>query len=259
MPNTALVTGASSGIGRELARYHASKGGDLILTARRAEELDNLKAELERNHGVAVATFPLDLSKTDGPQNLYDAVKAAGLQVDILINNAGFGGHGLHIDRDLETDLAMIDLNVKSLVSLTHMFARDMASRGGGKILNVGSTAGMIPGPLQAVYFATKAFVNSFSQAIDEELRDKGVTSTVLAPGGVSTEFIDTAGLNGTNFDAEFASPQSVAKIGYDAMMAGKLHVINETRLHVLLNWLVPLLPRRSVLRLVHRIQSKPV
>ena len=195
MPNTALVTRASSGIGRELARYHASKGGDLILTARRAEELENLKAELEQKHGITVATFPLDLGKIDGPQNLYDAVTAAGLQVDILIDNAGFGGHGLHIDRDLETDLAMIDLNVKSLVSLTHMFARDMASRGGGKILNVGSTAGMIPGPLQAVYFATKAFVNSFSQAIDEELRDKGVTSTVLAPGGVSTEFIDTAGL----------------------------------------------------------------
>lgn len=257
MSNTALVTGASSGIGRELARYHATKGGDLILTARRAGELDALKSELESVHGIKVTTIPLDLGTVTGPRELYDAVKAAGLRVDILINNAGFGGYGLHIERDLDDDLAMIDLNIKSLVSLTHMFATDMVAQRGGKILNVGSTAGMIPGPMQAVYFATKAFVGSFSQAIDEELRETGVTTTVLAPGAVATEFFDTADLTGTSLNNRSATASSVAKIGYDAMMAGKLHIINARGLSFVLNWVAPFLPRRRVLRMIRRVQSK--
>ncbi len=257
MPNTALITGASSGIGKELARYHAAKGGDLIVTARREDALNALKSELEADHGVSVHVVAADLGAVDGPKQVYDAVKKAGLQVDVLINNAGFGGHGAHIERDLADEMAMIDLNVKSLVSLTHMVANDMVKQGGGKILNVGSTAGMMPGPLQAVYFATKAFVNSFSQAIDEELRDKGVTSTVLAPGGVATEFLDVADLTDTNLGNSLKSAASVAKIGYDAMLAGKLHVINEWGLHIMLNWLVPLLPRRRVLKMIRGMQTK--
>jgi len=258
MTNTALITGASSGIGKEFARYHAALGGDLIITARREKALAELKLELETAHGISVHVIAADLGTADGAQNLYKAVQVTGVQVAILINNAGFGGHGKHIDRALADEMAMIDLNVKSLVSLTHMIAQDMVKNGGGKILNVGSTAGMAPGPLQAVYFATKAFVNSYSQAIDQEMRALGVTSTVLAPGGVATEFFEVADMGGSRMvDNAKATPASVAKIGYDAMLAGKLHVINEWSLHVVMNWVIPLLPRRRVLKMIEGMQAK--
>ncbi|MEM1387650.1 MAG: SDR family oxidoreductase [Pseudomonadota bacterium] len=258
MAKTALVTGASAGIGMELARYHARKGGNLVLTARRADALNALKEELEAAYKITAHVFPLDLGAEGGAQEVYDQVKAAGLQVDILINNAGFGGHGKHIERDLATEHAMIDLNVKALVTLTHLFAADMVAQGGGKILNVGSTVGFLPGPQQAVYFATKAFVNSFSQAIDQELRDKKVTCTVLAPGYVETEFAEVANLEGTRFlKSGGAKAKDVAKIGYDAMRRGELIAINEGRLSFLLNWLVPLMPRRTLLRVIDAAQSK--
>ncbi|MEM1129924.1 MAG: SDR family oxidoreductase [Pseudomonadota bacterium] len=257
MSNTALITGASSGIGKELARYHAKKGGDLILSARRKDALDALKAELEGAHDIAVHVFPEDLSAEGGAERLYEAVKGAGLRIDILINNAGFGGHGLHVDRPLADELSMIDLNVKALVTLTHEVARDMVAQGSGRILNVGSTAGFLPGPNQAVYFATKAFVNSFSQAVDHELRDKGVTCTVLAPGYVKTEFAKTANLEGTRMvQSGGATAASVAKHGYDKMMEGKLVTVNEAPLGFMLNWVVPVLPRRMVMKMMARMQS---
>lgn len=258
MPNTALITGASAGIGMEFARYHASKGGDVILTARRSETLEALKAELETAHGITAHVFALDLGAEGAARQLYDLVKSAGLSVDILINNAGFGGQGDFVTRDLEADLRMIDLNVKALVALTHMVASDMAAQGGGKILHVGSTAGFMPGPLQTTYFATKAFVNSFSQALDEELRGKGVTSTVLAPGYVETEFAKAADLDGTNLvKGGGATAASVAKHGYDAMMAGKLVTVNERMLGILTGWVIPFLPRRMVLKMMRKMQTK--
>lgn len=258
MSNTALVTGASSGIGKELARYHATKGGDVILAARRETALTDLKTELEEKHGITAHVFAADLAADGGAEALYDKVKSAGLTVDILINNAGFGGHGKHVERQLDQELSMIDLNVKALVELTHRFGADMVAKGGGKILNVGSTAGFAPGPNQAVYFATKAFVNSFSQAVDHELRDKGVTSTVLAPGYVKTEFAEVANLEGTALVKQGgATAASVAKIGYDAMMQGKLVVINEMRLNFLFNWVIPLLPRRMILKIMNDMQEK--
>lgn len=254
---TALITGASAGIGKELARYHASLGGDLVISARREEALNELKRELENAHGVKVFVIAVDLAAAEGAKKLYDAVKAQDIKIDILINNAGFGGHGRHIDRPLVDELAMIDLNVKCLVELTHRFAQNMVQQGGGKILQVGSTAGMVPGPLQAIYYATKAFVNSFSQAIDEELRESGVTCTVLAPGPVATEFIDVANLRGTNLASSPKSATSVAKIGYDGMLRGRLHVINDWFLRLQMNWIVPLSPRRIVLKMVRRLQEK--
>lgn len=258
MSNTALITGASSGIGKALAQYHASKGGNLILTARRAAELQALKVELEAAHNITAHVFAFDLGAEGGAEALITAVTKADLRVDILINNAGFGGHGLHVERDLAAELAMIDLNVKALVSLTHAFGTKMAAQGGGKILNVSSTAGFMPGPNQAVYFATKAFVSSFSQAISYELRDQGVTSTVLAPGYVETEFAKVANLEGTNLVKNGgATAQSVAKHGYDAMMAGKLLTVNQRGLGFMVNWIIPLLPRRMVLKIAHDLQTK--
>jgi len=258
MSNTALITGASSGIGKEFARYHASLGGDLILTARREAELIALKDELVDKHGIKCHVFALDLGASGGAVDLVKAVKKAELKVDILINNAGFGGHGIHTERELTQEQAMIDLNISALVTLTHEFGALMVANGGGKILNVGSTAGFMPGPQQAVYFASKAFVSAFSQAIDQELRPKGVTSTVLAPGYVETEFAQQANLEGTNLiKGGGATAQSVAKHGYDAMMRGKLVTVNERMLGFMVNWLVPMLPRRMVLKMVDKMQSK--
>jgi short-subunit dehydrogenase len=256
MPNTALITGASSGIGREFARYHAKRGGDLIITARRADALEALKSELETAHGVKVTVVALDLGAADGATQLYAAIKAH--KIDILINNAGFGGHGMFTERALDADLAMIDLNVKALVSLTHMVAKDMVVQGGGKILNVSSTAAYMPGPLQATYFATKAYVSSFSQALDSELRDQGVTVTALEPGYVHTEFAAAADLEGTALTAQQgATPADVAKFGYDAMLRGQLRAINEGQLRFGLNWVMPWLPRRMALNMIKKMQAK--
>ncbi len=257
MPNTALITGASGGIGAEFARYHASKKGDLILVARRLDALNALKAELESTHGVTVHVIAQDLGEAGGADALVAAVGAIGVPVDILINNAGFGGHGKHIDRDLADEQAMIDLNIKALVTLSHAFGGKMAAQGSGHILQLGSTAGFMPGPLQAVYFATKAFVNSFSQALDQELRSSGVTCTVLAPGYVETGFADRADLGGTDLVKSGKSPQSVAKQGYDAMTAGKLVTVNELLLSIATQWVIPLLPRRAALKMVEKMQSK--
>ena len=171
MSNTALITGASAGIGAEFARYHASLGGDLIITARRADALNPLKAELEAAHGISVTTIACDLGAPDGAEQIYQATKDT--RIDILINNAGFGGHRLFIERPLLEDLGMIDLNVKALVSLCHKIGNDMAANGGGKILNVSSTAAYMPGPLQATYFATKAFVSRAGRGTQRQRRDR--------------------------------------------------------------------------------------
>lgn len=258
MPSTALITGASSGIGAEFARYHAQKGGDLVIVARRTEPLEALKAELETAYKVSVTVIAMDVGSTEQAQKLYDEIHAQGLQIDILINNAGFGGHGAFLDRDLSKDQAMIDLNVSALVTLSHLFGTDMKARGSGKMLQVSSTASFIPGPYQAVYFATKAFVTSFSQALDEEMRAHGITSTALCPGYVHTEFAAVADLEGTGLTKQKgATPASVAQCGYDAMMKGRLIAINEARLSLVMNWLIPFLPRRQVLKMVAAMQTK--
>lgn len=258
MTGLALITGASSGIGRALAHEHASAGGDVAIAARRVAELEGLKAELEGRYGVSAHVFAIDLAAEHGARALYEQVTATGLEISILINNAGFGGHGRVIEREAADDLRMIDLNVKALVELCQLCAGDMVARGSGKILNVGSTAGFLPGPQQATYFATKAFVNSFSQALDHEVRPKGVTCTLLAPGYVETEFATVSDMKGAAMvKAGGATAESVAKIGYQAMLDGKLVVINDRRLGFALNWITPLMPRRWVLNLADRSQSK--
>jgi uncharacterized protein len=256
MSNTALITGASSGIGREFARYHAAKGGDLIITARRENKLNELKDELENKHGINVKTIPLDLGAQGAAKALYDATQGA--QIDILINNAGFGGHGTFLDRGLEADMNMLDLNVAALVQLCHLVGKDMVARGSGKVLNVSSTGAYQPGPLQATYFATKAFVSTLSPALDFEWRPYGVTVTTLEPGFVDTEFAQSAAMDQLSMTQNNpATPENVAKFGYDAMQKGKLRVINDRKMRFMLNWLVPLLPRRMVMKMVYDMQTK--
>ncbi|MEP3674593.1 SDR family oxidoreductase [Sulfitobacter sp.] len=258
MTNIALITGASSGIGMEFARYHAAKGGDVVLTARSADKLANLAAELEAAHGIKAHVFAADLGRAEGAAQLIQQIADAGLSIDILINNAGFGGRGAFVERPLEDELEMIDLNVKALVVLCHYFGAGMAERGNGRILNVGSTAGFMPGPLQATYFATKAFVKSFSQALDHELRPQGVTVTLLAPGYVVTGFAERAGLEGTKLVSSGGrSAASAAQHGYDAMMRGTLVTVNEGLLGIAVNWVIPLLPRRMVMGMIERMQRK--
>ncbi len=255
MTNTALITGASAGIGREFAKIHARQGGDLILTARRGERLEALRSEILSAHSINVKAIALDLASAEGALELFTALK--GQRVDILINNAGFGGWGNFVERDLAEDLSMIDLNITALVTLCHCIGQDMIRQGGGKILNVSSTASYMAGPLQATYFATKAFVSSFSQALDEEMREQGVTVTALEPGYVETEFAKRANLEGTPLTESGATAASVAAFGYKAMLRGDLRAINDPKLRLLLRWLFPLLPDRMKLAQVKKLQTR--
>lgn len=257
MGNTALVTGASSGIGVELAKYHASKGGDVVLVARREDKLNELKVELENAHGITATVIASDLAQPDAAEKIFAATEAADLQIDILINNAGFGGHGKFHERDLAKDQAMMQVNMVTLVNLTHLYLQGMVSRNSGKILHVASTAAFMPGPLQAVYYATKAFVVSFSQAIAQELEGTNVTSTALCPGTVATGFVAAGDLDGTKAWDNAATPDSVAKCSYDAMLKGDLVKINETGLSFMVNWVVPFLPRKTMLKMSQKFMEK--
>ena len=257
MQNTGLITGASSGIGRALAHEHAKRGRDVVIVARREKELNELAEELRSQYGVQVRVIVKDLTAREANQEIYDEIEAAGIDIDYLFNNAGYGGHGKFHERQLSKDLNMIDLNIKALVELTHLFLNDMVSRGKGKILQVSSTAGFMPGPLQATYFATKAFVNSFSQALDEEVREHGVTVTALCPGAVSTEFSEQANLEGTGVMQNAKTPEYTAKKGYDAMEAGKLKVITEPQLAFMINVGLSVMPMRSQLKMMRKMQEK--
>ena len=251
MKNTALITGASSGIGKEFARLHAKNGDDVILVARRKQVLEELKSELETNFGITVKVMAKDLSDLTTPQEIYNELKAEKVEVEYLINNAGFGGHGNFHERPLEKDLAMINVNVTSLMLLTKLILPDMVKRNSGRIMNVSSTASFVPGPLQAVYYATKAFVTSFSEAISEELSETNITVTALCPGPIDTEFAQTGNLGNTELfkKNKAATPKSVAEFGYTSMMKGKRVVINDKRMR-LLPKVVSLFPRKMLLRI---------
>lgn len=257
MKKVALITGASSGIGAELARIHATQGGDLILVARRIDKLEALKAELEDEHGAHVHLIAQDLTHPDAAQLVYDSVQAADLQVDYLINNAGFGGVGKFHERKMATDMAMIQLNVNVLVALTRLFLPDMVARKSGRVLNVSSTASLMPGPLQAVYFATKAFVTSFSNAIARELKGTGVTVTALLPGATATEFGQRSGMDKTAlFEHTFTAAQ-VARDGYEAMLKGTLNRITGVTLaQRILMKLAPITPRSIILDQIMAMQQ---
>ncbi|NLS13756.1 SDR family oxidoreductase [Vibrio sp. SM6] len=257
MSYTALVTGASSGIGLELAKIHAEKGGDLILVARNEAALNELKQQLEESHGISATVIALDLSQPNAAQNLYQQTQSLGLLVDILINNAGFGGHGLFYQRDLKDEQAMMQVNMVTLTELTHLFLLGMIERRHGKILNVSSTASFMPGPLQAVYYATKAYVTSFSQAIAEEVHDHNISVTALCPGTVNTNFVKAGHLEGVDAWKNAKTPRSVAECGYRAMERGELVAFNETGLKFLLNWIIPFLPRQQILKISRKFMEK--
>lgn len=238
-----LVTGASSGIGRELARVFAHKGHDLILVARDKARLEQLADELRGETGVSVEVLPQDLSMPGAAQKILDQLAQKALTVDILVNNAGFDVYGYFHETDWAKELQMIQVNLIALTELTKLLLPKMLERGQGKILNLGSTGSIIPTPLNAVYSATKAYILNFSAALAEELHGSGVTVTVLCPGATFTEFQQRAGIKNIallKFGAMEAKP--VAEVGYRAVMSGKRVVVPGlfNKLQVLLSRLLP-------------------
>lgn len=222
---TALITGGTSGIGKELAKLFAKDNYNLIIVARNQGELDSTAAELQ-SAGITVKTIVKDLCDMEQAKALCSEVID---QVDVLVNDAGQGVYGLFTENELERELGIVHLNICATVILTKHFLKQMTARGEGKILNLGSVAGKLPGPWQAVYHATKAFVLSFTTAVREEVKDSGVTLTALMPGVTDTDFFNKAGMNVSKAvqDKEaMAAPADVAKEGYEALMAGKDRVI---------------------------------
>ncbi len=253
----ALVTGASSGIGRELARIHAERGGDLVLVARSEGKLNELKSELEGKHSIRVMIVPKDLTLEQAPREVYNEVKEAGFPIDYLINNAGFGGRGKFYERKWEDDRSMIQLNVTALTALCRLYLPDFVKSNSGRILNVSSTASLVPGPLQAVYFATKAYVTSFSNALAEELRDTNVTVTALLPGATESEFGRVAGMDKTSSFQKAAPARTVALDGYNGMLAGKLDVISGvTTSQRMMLAAIPLTPKKMILSQIRKMQE---
>lgn len=223
---TALITGASSGIGLDLAELMAPDF-DLIITARSQQKLEQLGKQLEANHGNHVHVIPADLARAEAPEQLLAEIARRGLQVDVLVNNAGFGTHGTFASTKLEDELEMIQVNITALTHLTKLALPGMLERKRGRILNVASTAGFQPGPLMAVYYATKAYVISFSEAIANELKGSGVTVTCLCPGPTATEFAARAHTEKSRLSVlgQMRS-RDVARVGYKAMLRGKRLVI---------------------------------
>jgi short-subunit dehydrogenase len=251
---TALLTGGTSGIGKELARLFAKDHYNLIIVARDQGELDSTAIEL-RAHGVEVTTISKDLSKMDEAKALCNEIT---LPVDVLVNDAGQGVYGLFQDNDLERELDIIHLNVCATVILTKHFVKQMAARGEGKILNLGSVAGKLPGPWQAVYHATKAFVLSFTTAIREELKDSGITLTALMPGATDTDFFHKAGMQDSKIvqDKEaLADAADVARDGYEALMAGDDRVISGFKNKVQVN-MANLMPDSAVAHTMYEQQQ---
>lgn len=258
MKNTALITGASSGIGLELANIHASKGGDLVLVARNKSKLDEIKSELENTYNIRVYTIGKDLSIPNAAQEIYDETTTQNIQIDYLINNAGFGDFGMFIETDWNKELQMIHLNIIALTQCSKLYLKDMTKRKSGKIMNVASTAAFQPGPTMAVYFATKAYVLSFSEAIHNEVHDKGISVTTLCPGPTESGFQTAAAMekSGLIKGKKLPTSKEVAEYGYMAMIKG-----NPVAIHGLINTLtvnsVRFMPRTWVVHIIRKLQEK--
>jgi short-subunit dehydrogenase len=231
-----LITGASGGIGYELAKLFAKDHQNLVLVARNGPRLAQVADELQRQFGVLVKTFAVDLAEPNASQSLFARLKNEGVDINILVNNAGYGQFGEFSDVPLEESLGQIQLNVTALTALTRLFLGTMLERRSGRIMNVASTAGFQPGPLMAVYYATKAYVISFSEALANELAGQGVTVTCLCPGATETGFASRAGNDKTRLFKSLRpmDAQTVARAGYHGLLKGKTLVIPGVR-----NWLV--------------------
>lgn len=257
MAATAVITGASAGLGVDFARLFAADGHDVVLVARRRDRLEALADDLRQRHGVRATPLPADLAAPGAARAVADALRAGGHAVEFLVNNAGFGAAGDFADMDEARVSDMVQVNVTALVELTRLLLPDMRARGRGRILNVGSTAGYQPGPFMATYYASKAFVNSFTEALAYELAGSGVTATLSCPGATATEFAGHAGTaDSLLFRLGAADSAGVAGEAYAAMHAGA-----RVAVHGLTNKLgvhgQRLLPRAAVLALAARLNRR--
>jgi short-subunit dehydrogenase len=252
---TALITGASSGIGYELAKIHAAKGGDLVLVARNKAKLDELKVELEKQFNVSVYTIGKDLSNVDAALEVYKETSEKGIQIDYLINNAGFGDFGMFSETEWEKEHQMINLNITALTYFTKLYLKDMLKRKSGKIMNVASTAAFVPGPTMAVYCATKPYVLSFSEAVDNEVREFGVSVTALCPGATESGFMTAASAENSSLfkGKKLPSSKEVAEYGYNAMLKGKAVVIHGLP-NKILAFIVRFTPRKLVVKISRKV-----
>ena len=256
---TALITGASAGLGYEFAKLFARDKYNLVLVARTGPRLSELADELRQQHGISVKTIPIDLGLPQASQNLFEETRRAGIHVDILVNNAGYGQSGNFADIPVEESYGQIQLNITALTLLTRLYLGPMLERRAGKIMNVASTAAFQPGPLMAVYYATKAYVLSFSEALADELRHSGVQMTCFCPGATLTEFQKRAQTANSRLFKKLApmDAQTVAADGYRALMSGKTLAISGFK-----NWLVAESVRfapRKMVTAISRWVAEPV
>jgi hypothetical protein len=254
---TALVTGASGGIGEDLARLFAADGHDLVLVARSRDKLARISEELSGKHNVSARVVASDLTRREAPREIYDELQAADIRIDALINNAGFGSYGLFAETDLRRELDMLQVNVVALTHLTKLFLPAMVERRRGYVMNVASTAAFQPGPLMAVYYASKAYVLTVSEALSNETAGTGVFVSALCPGPTETGFVAAAGMERSKlFDRALMDSRAVAEAGYRGLLAGRRVVIPGFK-NSLMARTVGLFPRGLVMNVVRGIQER--
>ncbi|MEE8299562.1 MAG: SDR family oxidoreductase [Thermodesulfobacteriota bacterium] len=250
---TVLITGASSGIGMGLAKLFAADGSDLVLVARREDRLNELAEELKSEHGIEVHVLPKDLSKKTSPKEIFNHLKKEKIEIDVLVNNAGFGSRGTVSELDTDLQVDMVQVNAAALTHLTSLFLPGIIERGQGGILNVGSLAGFQPGPNLAVYFATKAYVLSFTEALAEEISNPNIKVSCFAPGPVKTEFGEKSDLEDSLlFKMSLMDLEPAVKAGYEGFRKGKTIVIPGLKQQI-----VPFLNRFTPRLIVRKIAKK--
>jgi short-subunit dehydrogenase len=255
---TALITGASKGLGLEFAKIHAANGGNLVLVARSEDQLILLKNELEaKDSTISVYVIVKDLTHPESALEIFDEVKKKNIQIDYLINNAGIGEFGVFVDANWDRNAQMIDLNIKVLTHLCHLFLPDMIARKQGRIMNIASTAAFQPGPMMAVYFASKSYVLHFSEALNNEVKEDGVSVTAFCPGPTDTHFMEDSKMSKSKLveNTELASSYSVALAGYKAMINAKPVKIYGFW-NKLLAFSVRFVPRKWVVSLSRKMQG---
>lgn len=257
MTKTALITGATGGLGRVFVKIFAQNHHNLILVGRNEQKLAELKQETERQYAVKTDAIAVDFTQDGAAQLIFDKAKELGVPVDYLVNNAGFGGQGTFLKRTMDQDINMAKVNMIVPTKLMKLFLPEMVQRDSGRILNVSSSAAMIPGPLQAEYYATKAYLTSLGNAVWYELKDTNVSVTTLMPGAMATGFAKAGGLTDTKMFAHGVAPEKVAQEGYEAMLKGKMNVFAG-----LPGWqrpfisLMPMMPKKTTMGFVASQQS---
>ncbi len=254
---TALITGASSGIGLELSRLFARDGYHLVLAARSTQKLETLAAELKQAHGVEVTVLSVDLSRVEAAKEVFEATQAQGLNIHILVNNAGYGLHKPLAEDDADETMRMLQVNIATLTELTRLFLPGMLALKSGRILNVGSTGSFAPAPYMAAYAASKAYVLSFSEGLAEELRGSGVTVTTLCPGITPTGFQERAEVGNMPLNRfGVVSAEKVAAVGYKALMGGK-RVAVPGLFNQLFVWSMGITPHSILLPIARQLMTK--